>query len=183
MHWLDNTILAVLAAAAVLGAYNGLLMQVCRLVGFAAALYAATQLHGGVSAWLAESWMRGADPRTCTMVAFGAVFLGIYLAIFLTTLLVERGLRAAQLQYINRGLGALLSVAKVGFLIGAACYGLQQFSHQATSHLLEDSAMAPLLARGAEQAMLAVPAEYRNELLSQWNQLRESMPSNGKQKS
>jgi len=176
MHWLDNTILAVLAAAAVLGAYSGLLMQLFRLVGFAVALYAATALHGGVTAWLQESLMRKADERTCTLAAYGIVFLGIYLGIFLVTLILERGLRAAQLQYINRGLGALLAVVKMSLLIGAICYGLQQLSHQPTNQVLEDSAMAPLLARGVEQAMAAVPAEYKNELSSKWNQVRDALP-------
>jgi uncharacterized membrane protein required for colicin V production len=180
MHWLDSTILAVLATAAVLGAYSGLLMQLCRLVGFGAALYAAVDLHPGVSTWLQESLMRGADPRTTALVAYAAVFLGIYLAIFLATLLLERGVRAAQLQYINRSLGALLAVVKMGLLMGAVCYGLRQLSHEPTTQVLEDSAMAPRLAKSVENALAAVPAEYKNDLVSRWNQLRESLPRNGK---
>jgi uncharacterized membrane protein required for colicin V production len=180
MHWLDSSILAVLATAAVLGAYSGLLMQLCRLVGFGAALYAAVELHPGVSTWLQESWMRGADPRTSTLVAYAAVFLGIYLAIFFATLVLERCVRAAQLQYINRGLGALLAVVKMGLLIGAVCYGLRQLSHEATNQVIDDSAMAPLLAKSVEQAMAAVPAEYKSDLVNRWNQMRESLPRNGK---
>jgi uncharacterized membrane protein required for colicin V production len=180
MHWLDSTILAVLAAAAVLGAYSGLLMQLCRLVGFGAALYAAVELHPGVSAWLQESLLRGADPRTNTLIAYAAVFLGIYLAIFVATLLLERCMRAAQLQYINRGLGALLAVAKMGLLIGAVCYGIRQLAHEPTNQVLEDSAMAPLLAKGVEQAVGAVPAEYKTELVNRWNLMRESLPRNGR---
>jgi uncharacterized membrane protein required for colicin V production len=180
MHWLDCSILAVLATAAVLGAYSGLLMQLCRLVGFGTALYAAIELHPGVNTWLQESLMRGADPRTSTLVAYAAVFLGIYLAIFLATLVLERGMRAAQLQFLNRGLGALLAVAKMGLLIGAVCYGLRQLSHEPTNQVLEDSAMAPLLAKSVEQAMGAVPAEYKSDLVHRWNQMRESLPRNGK---
>ena len=176
MHWLDNTILAVLAAAAVLGAYSGLLMQAFRLLGFAAALYAATRFNSDTTDWLRDSVMRGADERSCTLAAYGIVFLGVYLAIFCATLLLERGLRAAQLQYINRGLGAALAVVKMGFLIGAVCYGLQQLSHQPISEVLDDSAMAPLLARSVEQAVSALPAEYKDDLSARWNQLRDALP-------
>jgi uncharacterized membrane protein required for colicin V production len=177
MHWLDNTILAVLAAAAVLGAYSGLLMQVFRLVGFGVALYAATTFNAGATAWLQESWMRGADERACTFVAYGGVFLGVYLAIFLATLVLERGLKAAQLQYLNRSLGAALAVAKMSLLIGVVCYGLQQFPNPQTKQVLEDSSMAPLLAKGVEQAVAAVPAEYKDELTTRWNQMREQLPA------
>jgi uncharacterized membrane protein required for colicin V production len=180
MHWLDSSILAVLAAAAVLGAYSGLLMQLCRLVGFGAALYAAVELNTGASNWLQESWLRGADQRTSTLVAFAAVFLGIYLAIFFTTQFLERCVRAAQLQYLNRGLGALLAVVKMSLLIGAVCYGLGQLSHEPTNQVLEDSAMAPLLAKSVEKAVEAVPAEYKSDLVNRWNQFREALPLNGK---
>jgi uncharacterized membrane protein required for colicin V production len=180
MHWLDNTILAVLVAAAVLGAYSGLLMQVFRLVGLAAALYAATVLHDGVSGWLRESLMRGTEARASTLVAYGSVFLGVYLGIFLVTLVLERGIKAAQLQYLNRGLGALLAITKMGLLIGTICYGLQQLAQQSIDQMLDDSAMAPLLAKGFEHALAAVPQEYKKDLSSRWDQVRESLPKNGK---
>jgi membrane protein required for colicin V production len=177
MHWLDSSILAVLAAAAVLGAYSGLLMQVFRLVGFGVALYAATLYYGGATEWLKDNLMRGADARTCSLVAFGMLFLGIYLAIFLITLLLERGMRATQLQFVNRCLGATLAVFKVGVLIGTICYSIQQLPYQPATQMLEESAMAPLLVKGVEHALLAVPAEYKTEWTNAWNQVREALPS------
>jgi membrane protein required for colicin V production len=179
MHWLDCTILALLAAAGVLGAYSGLLMQVFRLAGFAASLYAASCLHGWATHCLQGSLMKGTDPRAASAVAFASVFLVIYLAIFLATLLGERGVRAAQLQYVNRGLGALLGVLKMGLLIGAVSYGLQQLPHEPTRQIVDDSVIAPLLAQGVDQAIAAVPAEYKNDVSKSWQQVRDSLPAKG----
>jgi uncharacterized membrane protein required for colicin V production len=175
MHWLDNTILAVLVAAALFGAYSGLLMQLCRVVGFGVALYAAMSFQDGVTGWLQESVLRQADERTCTVAAYALVFCGIYLGLFLLTLLVEHSLRAARLQYLNRGLGALLAVGKMGVLIGAICSGLQQLSYEPTSEALEHSAIAPVLVKGVEQLVAAVPPEYKEELATRWSQLRSTL--------
>jgi len=180
MHWIDNTIVAVLAVAAVLGAYSGVLMQLCRWLGFAAAIYAAAALNGGVSAWLLEATAGKADERTCMFGAYGLVFIGIYLAIFLLTLLLERCVKVAQLQYLNRGLGAVLAVVKMGLVVGAVCYGLQELPHEGIHEALEDSSMAPMLVKSVEQAVQAVPAEYKTELVNRWNQVREALPRNGK---
>src|SRR5271156_3111671 len=101
MNWLDSVIVALLATAAVLGAYSGLLMQVFRLVGFGASLYGSLRYHAAAGPWLSDNLMKGADPRAITLVAFAGLFLGVYLTIFLATLLLEKGVRATQLQYLN----------------------------------------------------------------------------------
>jgi uncharacterized membrane protein required for colicin V production len=180
MHWVDNTIVAVLAVAAVLGAYSGALMQLCRLLGLAVAIYAAAALNSGVTAWLVEAAGGKADERSCMFGAYGAVFIGVYLAAFLLTLLLERCVKVAQLQYLNRGLGAAFAVVKMGSVIGAVCYGLQQMPQPAIHEALDDSAMAPMLVKSVEQAVLAVPEEYKTELVNRWNQVREALPRNGK---
>jgi uncharacterized membrane protein required for colicin V production len=177
MHWLDSTILAVLAAAAVLGAYSGFLMQVFRLVGFGFALYGANCFYGKFATWLHQTLLREAETQTCALVAYGLLFLGIYLAVFLFTLLLERGLRATQLQFVNRCLGGTLAIAKVSIMLGAICFCLQQLPYQQTSQIMEESVMAPILARGIEQGLAAVPEEYKSEWHNTWQQIRDSLPT------
>ena len=164
MHWLDSTILAGLAAAAVIGAYSGLLMQVFRLVGLAAALYAAACLHNNTTNWLHDSLMRGADTRACDAVAYGTVFLIVYLSIFLTTVALERGMKAVRLQVVNRLLGALLGAAKLGLLLGAIFLGIRHYPSAATREMMRRSALAPLLAQGAENLVVALAAECQQNL-------------------
>jgi uncharacterized membrane protein required for colicin V production len=177
MNWLDSVIVALLATAAVLGAYSGLLMQIFRLVGFGASLYGSLRYHASAVPWLGESLMKGADPRVVAVTAFAGLFLGIYLAIFLATLLMEKGVRATQLQFLNRSFGALLSIAKMSLLIGGVCYGFQRLPYEPTKQAIESSRIAVLMARGIEQGAGLVPEEWKNDLTQSWIQIRESLPA------
>jgi uncharacterized membrane protein required for colicin V production len=177
MHWLDSTMVALLAAAAVLGAWSGFVMQVFKLVGFGAALYAASCLNAWGSSWLASGLMRGAETRVCSAVAFALTFLLIYLAIFLTSLLLERGVEATQLQFLNRSLGAALAVSKMAVLLGALAYGLQRLPLESVKQVLEESVVAPLLAQGAENVVNVIPDDYKNEWQLGWQQVQEALPA------
>ena len=177
MHWLDSTFLAVLAAAAVMGAYSGLLMQVFRLVGFGVALYGAKCSNANFALWLRRSMLRDAEPQVCTLAAYGLLFLGIYLAIFLVTVLLERGMRATQLQFFNRCLGGALALVKMGLMLGGICFCLQQMPFEQTNQIMEDSIMAPLLAKGVQHAVAAVPEEFKTEWDNTWQKIRENIPA------
>ena len=177
MHWLDSTIVALLAASAVLGAWSGLVMQLFRLVGFGASLYAATCLNAWGTNWLSSGLLRGVESRVASAVAFAATFLVIFLAIFLVTLLLERGVKATQLQYLNRTLGATLGLAKMAALLGAIAYGAQQMPFEPCRQIVAESTVAPLLARGAEHVVQLIPEEYKNEWLANWQQVQQVLPA------
>jgi uncharacterized membrane protein required for colicin V production len=176
MHWLDCTILALLAATAVLGAWSGFVMQVFRLVGFVGAAYAAACLNDWGSSLLAGSVMRGAEQRICCAVAFGITFLVIFTAIFLLTLLLERGVEATQMQLVNRTMGAVLAVGKTALVLGAVVYGLQKLPVEQARPVLEESALATLLGQAMDRAMQAVPDEWKNEWLANWQQVKDTLP-------
>jgi uncharacterized membrane protein required for colicin V production len=177
MNWLDSVIVALLATAAVLGAFSGLLMQVFRLVGFGASLYGSLRFHVAIVPWLRDNLMQGADPRALSLVAFGGLFVGIYLSIFVATLLMEKGVRATQLQFLNRSFGAVLSVAKMSLLVGGACYALERLPYEPTKQAIEASRLAVLMARGIDRGAGLVPEEWKKDLSDSWIQMRESLPA------
>jgi uncharacterized membrane protein required for colicin V production len=177
MHWLDSTIVALLAATAVLGAWSGLLMQAFRLAGFGASLYAATCLNAWGTNVLGSGVMRGVETRVASATAFAATFLVIYLTIFLLTLLLERGVRATQLQYLNRALGATLALAKMAAILGALAYGIQQLPFEPAKQVVDESVVAPLLARSIEQCVRLIPDDCKNEWLANWQQVQEVLPA------
>jgi uncharacterized membrane protein required for colicin V production len=177
MHWLDSTIVALLAASAVLGAWSGLVMQLFRLVGFGAALYAATCLNAWGTGVLSSNLLRGVESRVASAAAFAVTFLVIYLAIFLTTLLVERGVKATQLQYLNRMMGAALALTKLAIVLGAVAYGVQQLPFEPARQIVDESAVAPVLARGVEQIVHLIPDDYKNEWHANWQQVQEALPA------
>jgi uncharacterized membrane protein required for colicin V production len=164
MHWLDTTILIILAAGAILGAVSGLLMQLARLVGFAVSLYAAIIFNDQVTPLLQEGFARDAEPWVTRVLAYVLVFLAVYLTIFLLTVLLERGMKAARLQALNRLLGAALGAGKFALLLGAVFLGLTHLPNTTTRDMMDQSTLAPLLAHGTEQLVTALAGEYREEL-------------------
>jgi uncharacterized membrane protein required for colicin V production len=176
MHWLDCTILALLAATAVLGAWSGFVMQVFRLVGFVGAAYVAACLNDWGATWLASGLMHGAEQKICCTVAFGVTFLLIFLAIFLLTLLLERGVEATQLQLLNRGMGAALAVGKTALVLGAVIYGLQKLPVEQAKPVLEQSALATLLGQAVDRTVQTIPDEWKNDWLASWQQVKETLP-------
>ena len=164
MYWLDTTILAVLGVGALFGALSGLLMQLARLVGFAVALYAAIALNDSTTALLQQSFVQDAEPLVARILAYVFVFLAVYLSIFLTTVALERGMKAARLQAVNRLLGAMLGVAKLGLLLGAIFLGIRHYPNPATQEIVRRSALAPVLAQGTESLVVALASEFNDDL-------------------
>jgi uncharacterized membrane protein required for colicin V production len=179
MYWLDTTILAILGVGAVFGALSGLLMQLARLVGFAVALYAAIACNDGASALVQRSFVQDADPLVARIVAYVVVFLVVYLSIFLTTVALERGMKAVKLQVVNRVLGALLGAAKLGLLLGALFLGVRHYPSDATREMMRRSTLAPVLAQGAENLVVALAAEYRDELRGGLDELGNTLRNAG----
>ncbi len=164
MYWLDTTILAILTVGAVFGALSGLLMQLARLVGFGLALYAAIYFNDGATSLVQDSFVPEAEPLVARIVAYVTVFLIVYLSLFLSTVALERALKAVRLQVINRVLGAALGAAKLALLLGAIFLGIRYYPNAATQEMLRRSSLAPVLARGTENLVVALAAEYRQDL-------------------
>jgi membrane protein required for colicin V production len=177
MYWLDTTILAFLLLGAIFGALSGLLLQLARLVGFAIALYTAIRVNDGAADFLQRNFVQEAEPWVARTLAYIGVFLLVYLTIFVLTLILERGMRAARLQAINRVLGAALGALKAGLILGAIFLGVVNYPHPATRDMMRKSILAPALARGTESLVVALVAEYRQEFNDGLEDLTRSVRS------
>jgi uncharacterized membrane protein required for colicin V production len=177
MHWLDWTILALLSVAVVMGAWSGLVKQVFRMVGFALAGYASVALNGWASEQLLNSWLEDTDPRIATPVAYGVVFAVVYFAVFVVSRLVERGAKAAKLQFYNRLFGATLAAGKMTMLLGVVCFGLERLPFPQTREAVEESVMAPVLARGTQEGVKALPPKYQTPVAEGWERVYEKLPA------
>ena len=177
MHWLDCTVVALLSAAAVFGAWSGLLMQAFRWIGFAVSAYAAVSLHAWADQQLRAGLLDDADANVSRAVAYGAVFLVAYGAIFVITRMLERGVESAQMQFYNRLLGAALAAAKMSLVLAAVFFGLQRMPLEEPRNIMSASVMAPVLARGMEAMVQVLPDKYRNNVNNRWQQVRETMPA------
>jgi membrane protein required for colicin V production len=173
MFWLDTSILAILSLGAVFGAMSGLMWQVARFASVAAAIYAALLLNDQVSVALHEGCMQGADPRFVRMAGYVVVFLAVYLALFFATRLVYQGMEAARLEPLDRLLGAALGLGKAALLLAAIAWTLGSFQHPKTREVLDESALAPVLAEGMEAVMQVIPPEVKAEVCDGLQSLKE----------
>jgi uncharacterized membrane protein required for colicin V production len=179
MHWLDWTMLGLLAAAALLGARSGLVKQVFRVVGFALAGWAAVALHGWANGLLLAGPLEDADPRAASLVAYGVVFAVVSVAVMIVARLFERGVKAAKLQFYNRLLGASLASAKMVVLLASVCFALQRLPIPQAQQVVHDSAVAPTLAWGADEVVKVMPERYKGEVNDSWEQVRDKLPAPG----
>jgi uncharacterized membrane protein required for colicin V production len=174
MHWADTTIIVILLIGAGFGAMNGFLWQLSRILSFGVSLFACIYFHEWASNTLAEVFFKGADVRIPRALAYPIVFLAVYIVFASGTLLLERCMRAAKLQPLNRLAGAGLGAVKTGLILGTIFIGMANYPHERTQEIMEKSVLAPALADGMNIAISAVPAQYREELQNGLKNLRET---------
>jgi uncharacterized membrane protein required for colicin V production len=172
MYWLDIAILAVVILATLLGVRTGFVGQVARLLALGVALFGAVRLNAWATPLLERSVFQEAVfadapawlPRA---TAYAAVFLAIYVVLLSITLLLERGVRAAQVQWLNRTLGAGLGALKAGLILGILFLAAAAYAPDLSQEPLDKSSLAPHLSGGVKRLFEAVPEEYRESLLAQ----------------
>jgi membrane protein required for colicin V production len=180
MNWLDTAILAVLALAGLLGARTGLVGQVARLAALVAGLYGAIRFNDRVTPLLAEAVV-DAPPWLAQALAYAVVFLAIYAVLLTVTILLERGVKVARMQWMNRILGSALGAAKAGLLLGLLFLALHTYLPEFYPDTLKGSTLVPYLSASARKVVDAIPEEYRDNLRAQLRQL-EGLPQAVQQK-
>jgi membrane protein required for colicin V production len=173
MYWLDSTILVLLALGALVGAWTGFLWQVARILSLALSLYAAILANDSVTRLFQDTFLNGMDDRIPHAIAYVAVFIVVYLILHQLVWVLDRLIRAVRLEPIDRMLGALVGMCKIGLVLAAICLGLTAYPHPSTREVMEKSTLAPVLAEGLEITLFFIPEEYKSELCSGLKNLRE----------
>jgi membrane protein required for colicin V production len=177
MHWLDITLLIVLALGALLGARRGLLWQVTRILTFALAIYVCIYYHETVAGWIAP-YLKDASALIVSVLSYVAVFLVIYLVSYGVTLLLEAGVKAAKLKTTDRILGAALGALKAALLSGAVLMGLALVGIPQTDEAIARSQVAQIELQMMRGVIVAVPQDYKE----QFAEARERIQKTGAEK-
>ena len=175
MHWLDTILLIGLAVGAALGFVSGLFLQIARIASLALAVVATILLHDQAKHLLSTYVLRDADPAVIQASAYVTVFLTVYISLFLITRLLRMWIRATDLAMADRLLGALLGAGKIALLLGAGCLLLQHATHPTAQEWLDRSTLAPVFARGMEQAVATVPDDYKQPVFDSVRQMQEAL--------
>src|SRR6187455_773192 len=109
MHWLDSTLLALLALGAGFGFMTGLLLQVARVAGLGVALWATLFLHDQAVQLIQEFVLRDADSHLIKATAYTSVFVIVYILLLIVTRFAKSLIVASGLAWVDRCLGACLA--------------------------------------------------------------------------
>jgi len=182
MYWLDTAILLILGIGVAWGAVTGLWWQIARFLSLGVS-FAATILGHDPAMRLVQDGLGQMDPRLLHGLAYVAVFLAVYLCLYYLTHLVYEMIRAGNLEYLDRLLGALLGGAKVSLILAAVCLGLANYPNPTTKQWMASSQFAPTFADGMEFVLLSFPEDYKADLQESLVNLRDLMKNWSQEKS
>lgn len=137
MNILLDIILAVpLIWALWAGFRNGIIVQAGGIAGLLAGVWLAFRYGGKVGAWL------GIDPAVDTIIGFIIIVVAVVVAIAILGRLLKGVFRFAGLAVLDRFGGAVLSLFKVGLVLGLLLYAfdyLNRSQHWVEQRKLESS--------------------------------------------
>jgi membrane protein required for colicin V production len=174
MHWLDILILVVLGVGAAMGFCTGLLWQVARVVSLGLSLYLAILTNTDAADWLGEQW-RDLNPAVNRVVAFVGVFLIVYLTLYFITRAIHKIIKESKLETIDRILGALLGIAKMGAIIACICAVMVTLDLQIFKEWFEQATIAPQFAKASDIAVNWIPKDYRERVDEGVNEVRDQL--------
>jgi uncharacterized membrane protein required for colicin V production len=172
MHWLDSTLLALLALGAGFGFMTGLLLQVARVAGLGLALWATLFLHEQAVQLIQEFLLRDADTNLIKASAYAGVFVIVYVLLIVVTRFAKSLIIASGFAWMDRCLGACLATAKTAAILGAVCLLVSRATNPTTQEWMERCTVAPALSRAMEAALVMIPDDYKKSLAESLVSLR-----------
>jgi membrane protein required for colicin V production len=172
MHWLDSTLLALLALGAGVGFMTGLLLQVARVAGLGVALWATLYCNEQAVQLIQEFLLRDADAHLVKAAAYTAVFVVVYILLLIVTRFVKSLIVASGFAWMDRFLGACLATVKTAAILGAVCLLLSRATNATTQEWMTRCTVAPALSRGMEMALVMIPDDYKKSLADSLVSLR-----------
>lgn len=117
MNFLDLVLLVPLLWGCYRGFSKGLVFELTTFVALFAGVYGALHFSGIAKPYLIAAW--GEEPEHLPIIAFAVTFLVIILGIHLLGRLLDRLMKWVALGLINRLLGAIFGVLKIGLFMMA----------------------------------------------------------------
>jgi membrane protein required for colicin V production len=177
MHWgqwtfLDYLVVAIVLISTVIAITKGLVREIVSLValigGFILAAIYYPALAGKLSEFCRTETVAG-------FVAFLSIFFGCLLIGAVISLVMNRFLRAASLQWIDRLLGGVFGLLRGWAIASILVLGLIAFPIR--ENPMTHSFLAPYVMAGARAAVLLVPRDLKDKfneqyqkVLQKWNE-------------
>ena len=174
---LDFVFALVILVSTVLALTKGLVRELISLTALIGGFVLAILYYPKIGYWFQDL---ASSPAVANLIGFLIIFLGCLLAGAIAAFVVNRLVKAASLQWMDRLLGALFGFIR-GWLI-ASIIVLALVAFPVRGNVLARSYLAPYLLAGAKAASLLVPSDMKDrfnegykKVLEVWNQNRNSV--------
>jgi uncharacterized membrane protein required for colicin V production len=174
MHWLDISILVLIGVGAAMGFATGLLWQVARVASLALSIYLALVTNAQIVEWLGVQWP-DVNPVVNRVLAFIGVFLVVYIFLYWFTGMLHKAIRATRLETLDRALGSLLGIAKMGALAACILGVMAALDLQIFREWFENASIAPHFAKGTDIAVQWIPQDFREQTNENIQQVRDQL--------
>ncbi len=190
MHWLDGTILAMLALGALLGARSGVARMVLRLIAYVAAVYGAIYLSAPLTQFL-RTHLTEVRHEIPQLFSFVGTFLAVYVTIWATPIVLKNLLQSLKvlptnkrideavelvgLKPLDRLIGAGVGAIFVALVMGTLLFGSAQSNDSAVHADLDGSKLRPILVSTVEKVLVAIPQEDKDALVAALKRLEQEM--------
>lgn len=150
------------------GFRKGLIFEVCTLLALALGIWGGIHFSDYVADYLIERF--NTDTELMPVLSFGIVFIAIVILVHLLGKLLEKVINLTALGVVNRILGALLGMAKVGLVISVLLLIVNRLSPK--GHVLDRNEMDSSLLYGYIAPFAPSVIPYFTET-SWWDDLRK----------
>lgn len=116
MNALDAVVLLILVIGAIVGLRKGFFSQAFAILAILLSAWIAFTCAGAISEWIA-SWVH-AEGIWLKIITFLLIFIGVGILCRLVSKLFDRLFKVAMLGWLNRLMGAILSVCKYLIIMG-----------------------------------------------------------------
>ncbi len=116
MNTLDIILLICFVPAVIQGFRKGFISQIVAIISIIAGVWVSARFASMASVWIGQ-YIQGSE-QVLKVVAFALIFIVVIAALALLGKLIEGTVKLIMLGWLNRLLGVLFSLLKVGLIVG-----------------------------------------------------------------
>ena len=175
MNWLDVTLVLMVVVSIVSGLYAGFAKAGVSFLASVLGLVLGLQYYRLVGLSLRDHIPQSG---VANWIGFAIVFCGITILGSVSSGLLTRFVRAADLTWLDRLLGGGFGVVRGLLFAAITIWGLMAFAPVPPKLYLSNSRLAPCVMEAARAVAAASPEEVRHSFLRSYRQLNKVLPEN-----
>ena len=178
MNYLDIAIIVFLSIGLIRGFFRGIISEIASILGIVAGFWAAHRYYEGlafqIAEWLSDKesiWVQ--NPAYVKILAFLVIFFAIVLLISFIGWGIKYIAKMTRLSWLDRFIGGLFGLVKGALISTVIIMILTLFLPKGESPILKESLLAPYVSVVTEQAIKAVPEDWRTEFMDKLEVLKD----------